>query len=343
MQKRPHNRTERSAPQKNLRIIPIGGCEEVGRNMTIFEYDGDSIVLDMGIQFPDEDMPGVDYIIPNVSYLKGKEREIRAVILSHGHLDHIGAVSHLVPKIGNPLIIASPLTKALVMKRHEEFKTKVTLKFREIRANNQSIKLGKFTVTFFAVTHSIMDAFGVIIRTPHANIIHLGDWRYDLDPVQGKPTDFSHLAHWNTPSVPSVLMMESLGAIHPGHQSSEKDVYNNIKKIIENAKGRVIIGTFSSMLERIGQIIESSESLGRKVAVDGFSMKTNVEIGKRFGYIKSKPNTLIDIAKINDYPRNKVTVVCTGAQGEGLAVLMRIAEGEHRHVKIEKSDTIVFS
>ena len=311
--------------------------------MTAFEYRGDIIILDMGVQFPDEDMPGVDYIIPNIGYFKGKEKNIRAIILSHGHLDHIGAVSHLAPKLGNPLIVASPLTKALVIKRHEEYKGLPKLKFREITASNQTIKLGSFTLTFFAVTHSIMDSFGVVIQTPEGNIIHLGDWRYDLDPVAGKPTDFKHLAKWSTKNVPSVLMMESLGAIHEGHQGSEKEVHNNIKKIIDGAKGRVIIGTFSSMLERIGQIIINAESAGRKVAVDGYSMKANVEIGKKFGYIKSKPHTIIDIAKANDYPNNKIVVICTGAQGEGRAVLMRIAEGEHKHVKVEKSDTIVFS
>jgi len=332
-----------AAKSAKLKIYALGGLEEVGRNMTVFEYGSDIIVLDMGHQFPEEDMHGIDYIIPNISSLKGKEKNIRAVILTHGHLDHIGAAPHLLPRLGNPLVIGAPMTIALLKKQIENHHTKFTPKTLEVKDLKRPIKLGLFKINFFRVTHSIKDALGIIIETPEANIIHPGDWRYDLDPVEGEPTDLKHLAKWKTKTKPSVLMMESLGSTQEGHQGSERDIYNNMEKIIRDAAGRVIFGTFSSMLERIGQIIQIAEQYGKKVAVDGFSMKANVEIGRQFGFIKTKKETLVDISQIHTYPKNRVIVICTGSQGEGRAVLSRIASGEHRFIKIEPQDTVVFS
>ncbi|HAO81497.1 MAG TPA: ribonuclease J [Candidatus Veblenbacteria bacterium] len=333
----------RSSNEQKLRIIPFGGQEEVGRNMTIFEYGHDIIVLDMGLQFPEEDMPGVDYIIPDIRYLKGKEKNIRGVILSHGHLDHIGAVPHLLPRLGWPTVYASRMTLALVRRRLEEAKLQRYLKAYEIKTANETLTLGKIKVGFFDVTHSIMDALGVVIQTPVANIVHPGDWRYDLNPVTGRPTDFSQLARWNSKTTPSVLMMESLGSTKEGSQISEIEIFRNIKGLLERAPGRVIIATFASMVERVGWLINISEQLGKKVALDGYSMKMNVEIAKKIGYLKFQKNTLVDVRKIHDYPDNKVVVVCTGAQGEDRAVLMRIATGEHKSIKLKKNDTIVFS
>src|SRR3990167_1846144 len=336
-------RAERTSGEPKLRIIPLGGQEEVGRNMTIFEYGDDIVVLDMGLQFPEEDMPGVDYIIPDIRYLKGKERKIRGVILSHGHLDHIGAVPHLLPRLGWPTVYASRMTLALVRRRLEEAKLLRYLKAYEIKSASETLTLGRIRLGFFDVTHSIMDAMGVIIQTPVANVIHPGDWRYDLNPVTGRPTDFSKLARWNTRTTPSVLMMESLGSTKEGSQISEIEIFRNIKGLLERAPGRVIIATFASMVERVGWLINISEQLGKKVALDGYSMKMNVEIAKKIGYLKFQKQTLIDVKKIHDYPDNKVVVVCTGAQGEDRAVLMRVASGEHRSIKLKKSDTIIFS
>ena len=329
--------------EEKLKIYALGGLEEVGRNMVVFELGSDIVIVDMGLQFPEEDMHGIDYIIPNISSLKGKEKNIRAVIVTHGHMDHIGAAPHLLPKLGNPLVIAAPMTVALIKRQIENYREKFTPKFAEVKTLNQPMYLGKFKANFFAVTHAIKDSFGVILETPMVNVIHPGDWRYDLDPVAGRPTDYSELAKWGKGKKPSVLLMESLGSTKEGHQGSEKEVYKNIENIVAKAPGRVIFGTFSSMLERIGQVIQIAENQGKKVAVDGFSMKTNVEIGKQFGYIKAKKNTLIDMAKIHSQPKNKIVVICTGSQGEGRAVLNRIASGEHRFIKIEPNDTIVFS
>lgn len=326
-----------------LRIIPLGGQEEVGRNMTVFEFDDDIVVLDMGLQFPEEDMPGIDYIIPDTNYLRGKEKKIQGVILTHGHLDHIGASPHLLPRLGWPTVYASKLTITLLKKRLEESNLVQYLKTEEIRSVRDTLSFGKMRVGFFDVSHSIMDSIGVIIQTPAANIIHPGDWKYDLDPVSGPKTDFSHLAKWNTKTAPSILMMESIGSTKEGHQLSEREIFENVQSIIAKAPGRVIVATFSSMVERVGQLISVAEELDKKVALDGYSMKLNMQIAKEIGYLKFKPSTLIDIRRIHDYPKQKIIVICTGAQGEDRAVLMRIANGEHKSVKIEKSDTIIFS
>ena len=326
-----------------LRIIPLGGQEEVGRNCTVFEYGKDIVVLDVGLQFPEEDMPGIDYIIPDVRYLRGKEKNIRGVILSHGHLDHIGAVPHILPQLGWPPVYSSKLTLALVRKRLEESHLQAHLRAHEIKSDREVLQFGHIRINFFKVTHSVMDTMGVVISTPDVSVIHMGDWRYDLDPVEGPPTDFSHLAQWNTPKRPSLLMMESLGSTKEGHQGSEREVYETLRRLITNAAGRVIVATFASGLERVSQIINIADQLGKKVALDGFSMKTNVEIGKRIGYLKYRAATLVDVSRINDYPQNKIVVICTGAQGEDRAVLMRIASGEHRHLKVESKDTIIFS
>ncbi len=311
--------------------------------MTVFEYGNDIVVLDMGLQFPEEDMPGIDYIIPDSRYLQGKERNIRGVLLSHGHLDHIGALPHLLPKLGWPTVYGAKMTIALVRKRLEEAQLLKFFKAQEIKSDNEKLSLGNLKVDFFPATHSVMDALGVVIQTPVANVIHMGDWRYDSNPVQGQATDFSHLSKWNTNLTPSYLMFESLGSTKEGHQIPEQEIYENIKQLLEKAPGRIIIATFSSMVERVAWIVEVAEKLGKKVALDGFSMKTNIEVAKRFGYVKFNPGTLIDVKRVRDYPDNKVVIVCTGAQGEDRAVLMRIANGEHRQIHLKKEDTIVFS
>ena len=334
--------TKPHANKEKLRIIPLGGQEEVGRNMTVFEYGENIVILDMGLQFPEEDMPGIDYIIPDTHYLKGKEKNIKAVILSHGHLDHIGAAPHILPLLNWPPVFAGKLTLNLLKRRLEESNLLKYLKAKEIQSADETLIFGQMKIGFFEVTHSIMDALGIIIQTPVANVLDLGDWRYDLDPVSGSKTDFSHLAKWNTETIPSILMMESLGATKEGSQLSEREVLNNMRNIIVKAPGRIIVGTFSSMIERVGQLISIAEELGKKVALDGYSMKTNMEIAKEIGYLKFNPSTLIDVKNIHDYPKQKIMVICTGAQGEDRAVLMRIANGEHKSVKIEKSDTIIF-
>jgi ribonuclease J len=326
-----------------LRIIPIGGQEEVGRNMTIFEYGGDIVILDMGMMFPEEDMPGIDYIIPNISYLKGKEKNIRGVVLSHGHLDHIGAAPILLRQLGYPPIIGRDMTIAMVKKRLEDFEkgSAQNLKTISVKNTTDKLSLGKFIVEFFEIEHSIMDAVGVILKTPDGTVIHPGDWTMEKTPTGGSLVNYNHLSE--LPS-PRILMLESLGAIvtNPS-RTTEDEMYHNLEKLISEATGKIIIGTFSSQIRRIGHILEYAEKIGKKVALDGYSMKMNVDIAKELGYIKMHKETLITVNDLHKYPENKVVIVCTGAQGEGNAVLSRIITDNHRHIKIKKNDTVIFS
>lgn len=326
-----------------LRIIPLGGMEEVGRNMTVFEYDKDIVILDMGIQFPEEDMPGIDYIIPSISYLKGKEKNIRAVIFSHGHLDHIGAAPLILPKLGFPPIIGQDLTIALIKKRMEDFEKKSAklLDVINIKSVSDRFNFGKFRVGFFKVEHSILDAVGVIIATPQGTIIHPGDWTMEKNPISGEPITYYHLA--NLPR-PKILMLESLGSTDTSEKmTSEREMHKNLEKLISEASGKVIIGTFASQIKRISHILEYAVKIGKKVALDGYSIKTNIEIARELGYVKVEKGTIIPVSEVGKYPDEKIIVICTGAQGEGNAVLSRIVSDDHRYIKIRKNDTIIFS
>ncbi len=329
-----------------LRIIPIGGNEEVGRNMVVFEYGtgggkSDIVVVDIGMQFPEEDMPGIDYIVPNASYLKGKEKNIRGVIFTHGHLDHIGAAPVVLKQLGYPPIIARDLTLALVKKKVEDGNPGAASLLKTISVKNldKKMSLGIFKVNFFEVEHSIMDSMGVALETPVGTPIHLGDWTISHDPADGNKITYEQLSKL---PAPRILMLESLGAVKTS-TSSEKIVQGNLEDLIKGAKGRVILATFASQVKRIKLLLEFCERVGRKVALDGYSMRTNVEIAKELGYIKVKPDTLIPINDIHKYPDHKILVLCTGAQGEHNAALNKIVTGHHRFIKLKKDDTIVFS
>jgi len=326
----------------NLRVIPLGGCEEVGRNMTIFEYKNDIVILDMGLQFPEEDMPGIDYVIPNIEYLKGRERNIQGVIFSHGHLDHIGAAPILLKKLGNPPIIGRPLTIEMIKRRQEDFNkgSSKTLKTIYIKDIKDKIQLGHFNASFFRIDHSIMDAIGTILKTPLATIIHPGDWMIEHNPLGRNEIQYRYLAKLNRPTV---LMLESLGATNSEKPITEEQMLNNLYKLIDSAPGRTIIATFSSQLQRIKQILEYASSIGKKVALDGFSIKVNVDIAKKLGYIKISKDVIIPLRKISDYPENKLIIICTGSQGEEMSVLARIVAKSHRFISLKKSDTVIFS
>jgi len=252
----PQIKIEATGDSKNkLRIIPIGGNEEVGRNMTIFEYDGDIVILDMGMMFPEEDMPGIDYIVPNISYLKGKEKQIRGVVFSHGHLDHIGAAPILLKELGYPAIIGRDMTIALVKKKMEDFEKGSAENLKTIRVNAvaDKIALGKFRIEFFEVEHSIMDAVGVIIKTPHGTVIHPGDWTMEKNATGKSLVTYTELA--KLPS-PKILMLESLGAINTNpNRTTEETMYRNLDKLVSETAGKIIIGTFSSQIKRIGHIL----------------------------------------------------------------------------------------
>ncbi|MSU54540.1 MAG: ribonuclease J [Candidatus Staskawiczbacteria bacterium] len=333
------------AKPNTLRIIPLGGMEEVGRNMTVFEYNQDIVVLDMGLQFPEEDMPGIDYVIPNTEYLVGKEKNIKAIIFSHGHLDHIGAAPILLKKLNYPPVLGRPLTMEMIKHRMEDFEKGSSKKLQTtyIKSLDEKHSLGNFALSFFQIDHAIMDAVGVVLETPAATVIHPGDWTIEKDPTGRDVIHYDQLANLKKPGIPTILMLEALGAIVTKTPITEKEMMGNINKLIGGAPGRTIIATFSSQIERIKQIMEFAATTNKKVALDGFSMKMNIELATQLGYIKVPKDVVISIDRIKDYADNKVIVICTGAQGEEMAALPRIIAGNHKYITIKKDDTIIFS
>lgn len=255
-------------PEKTLRIIPLGGQEEVGRNMTVFEYGDDIVIIDMGVQFPEEDMPGIDYIVPNVSYLKGKEKNIRGVLFTHGHLDHIGAAPILLKQLNYPTIIGRDFTLALIKHKVEDQEKGAASRLKTVRVKSldDRIRLGVFEVRFFEVEHSIMDAMGIALVTPNGSIIHLGDWMISNEPVEPNDVSYNHL---DSLPKPTFLMLESLGATKKGMPPSETEVHTNLQNLIRTAPGRIIIGTFASQVRRIAYLIEYAEKQGKRVALEG--------------------------------------------------------------------------
>jgi ribonuclease J len=326
---------------KSLRIIPLGGLDEIGRNMMVLEYDRDIIIVDMGLQFPEDDMPGIDYIIPNTAYLKDKKEKIRGVIITHGHYDHIGAIPHSIGRLGNPPIYATPLTRGIILRRQEDFPEAPKLDIHEIKKTDK-IELGCFKIEFFHVNHNIPDGVGLAIDTPVGRIVHTGDFKFDHSPIGDEPADIYRISEIANGGV-LAMMSDSTNAEKPGHSISEKEIQDNLEIIFKEAPGRIIIGTFASLISRIQEVINLTEKYKKKLAIDGYSMRINVEIAKKLGYLKAQKGTLIKIKQIDDYPAKKIVVLCTGAQGEDNAVLMRIANREHRYVQIGNGDAVAFS
>ncbi len=326
-----------------LKVIHFGGLGEVGRNMSAIQYDDEIVLIDAGVRFPDADeMPGIDFIIPNVDYLNDKQHMVKAMFFTHGHLDHIGALPFVRNKIGDPDVYAAPLTKAILMKRMDEFKHLKPLEINQIEAG-ETIKVSdKISVQVLRISHSIPDDLAIAVKTPAGVVIHSSDFKFDETPVNDKPAQIEELKKLAEEGV-LLLESDSTGAEKEGHSLSEQDITANLDKIISEATGMLIMGTFASLINRVQQIITISEKYGRKVVFDGYSMKSNVEICKKLGYLKMRQGTQITMDQIDDYPRDKVTAVVTGAQGEDNAVLMRIANGEHKAIQIKKHDTIVFS
>ena len=337
----PRNFSHGGASKNSLRIIPLGGLEEIGRNMTVFEFGSDIIIVDMGLQFPDEDMPGIDYLIPDVAYLKGKEKNIRGVLITHGHYDHIGAIPHLMETLGNPPIYMTELTRGIVVKRQEEYKDKAPLNIHTVKKIDR-VRLGAFNVEFFHVNHTIPDAVGIAIGTPVGTVIHTGDFKFDHSPISDAPADIAKIARLGDDNI-LALMSDSTDSRTPGYSLSESRIAKTLDDIFEQSEHRLIFATFSSLISRVQSIVASAEKHGRKVAVDGYSMKTNVEIARTLGHLQTRKGTIIPISKVNEYPDGKVAILCTGSQGESNAVLMRIVNGEHRFVKVHKNDTFVLS
>ncbi|MDP2641605.1 MAG: ribonuclease J [Candidatus Yanofskybacteria bacterium] len=332
---------EKQQSADSMRIIPLGGLGEVGRNMMVLDYNGKIIIIDMGFRMPEEDMPGIDYIIPNISSLRQRAADVLGVVFTHGHYDHMGAVPYLVKELGNPPLFAGPLARAIILKRQVEFPNQPKLKFTTVQAGKR-FRLGPFELEPFPQNHNIPDNFGYVIRTKLGAIIHTSDFKFDEDPVNEPPTDFEQFKRFGKERV-LLLMSDSTNAEQPNHSMSERIIMNNLEEIFKNCKGRIISATFASLLNRVQQMITLSEKYGRRVVVEGHSMKMNVEISRKLGYMRIKPGTLIKSQDISKYPDEKITVLGTGAQGEERAVLMRIVTGEHRNIRIQRGDTVIFS
>jgi len=329
--------------QDVIKIIPLGGLGEVGRNMTIFEYQEKILIVDVGFKMPEESMPGIDYVIPNATYLKGKEKNIVGIVFTHGHYDHIGAVPYIISKIWRKdlPIYASPLTKGIIMKREMEFTRLPKLNIEEVK-NGSIIKLNPFTVEFFSQNHNIPDNLGLVISTPLGNIVHTSDFKFDPAPVNDLPTDFKKLEDIANRKV-LLLMSDSTGAEEEGHSLSEKDIFENLEKIFLQANGRIIAATFSSLVNRIQQMVTLAEKYKRRVIIEGHSMRINVEMSRQLGYFKAKKGTIIGKKNMKEFPDSKIVILCTGAQGESSAALMRIVNKEDKIIRLQKGDSMVLS
>lgn len=326
---------------EGIRIILLGGLGEVGRNMMLLEYQGKILIIDAGLRMPEEDMPGIDYIIPNIAYLKGKEKNVVGILITHGHYDHIGALPYIVGQLGNPPIYAGLLAKAIILKRQEDVPNQPKLRMVDLM-NGKKFQAGPFEIEAFRQNHNISDNFGFVINTPLGAIVHTSDFKFDDTPINDLPSDYEKLKQIGAKKV-LLLMSDSTNAEEPNHSMSEKVIMENLDEIFKSAKGRIITATFASLINRMQQIITLSEKYGRKVSPEGYSMKSNLEITQQLGYIKAKKGTILKTKEVLSYPDPKITIMCTGAQGEENAVLMRIVNGEHPQLRIQKGDSVIFS
>ncbi|MEK7175653.1 MAG: ribonuclease J [Patescibacteria group bacterium] len=325
-----------------IRIVPLGGVEEVGRNMLVVESENDIIILDVGFHFvEEEEAMGADFTLPNFKYLEERKEKIRAVVITHGHLDHIGGIPFIMERIGNPPIYAQNLTTLMIRKRQEEYLSKPPLTLNIVDASSK-IKFNELTIRFFPVYHSIPDSMGAIIETPFGNVLVSGDMK--VEHIKGKPTPKEEQTWGNLGKENNLLLIaDSTSASLPGFSIEEKEVQKNIEEIIKAAQGRLIIGTFASQFERLIKIIEICERHNKYIVLEGRSIKNNMEIAKLAGLLSPKKETIIEAQDIDNYPPNKVVIIATGAQGEEFAALMRIATNKHKCLRFTTTDTVMLS
>ncbi len=328
-------------PNAKVRIIPLGGLHEIGKNMTAIECGDDIVVIDCGLAFPDEEMPGVDLVIPDVTYLEANASKVRGIVLTHGHEDHIGAIPYVLRNI-NPPIYGTRLTVGIVRNKLKEFSLDVAPKLIEVKAGDV-IRLGGMSVEFIHVNHSIADACALAIKTPLGTIVHSGDFKLDLTPIDGEIMDITRLGELGKEGV-MLLMCESTNAERPGSTPSERKVGASLEYIFNTHKQqRIVIATFSSNVHRVQQIIDAAARHGRKVAVTGRSMLNIVGAAVELGYMNVPKGVLIDISEIRKYNPEQITIVTTGSQGEPMSALYRMAFGEHREVQLSMNDVVIIS
>lgn len=323
-----------------IKIIPLGGLGEIGKNMTAFECGSDIIVVDCGLGFPDEQMYGIDIVIPDIAYLKANASRIKGIILTHGHEDHIGAIPYVMKALDVP-IYATPLTAALVELKLEEhdllYNTQIFTK-----KSGDSFRLGCFTIEFINVNHSIADAVALAIKTPLGTIIHTGDFKIDITPIQGKMIDLPRLGQLGNEGV-LALLSDSTNVEKPGYSVSEMKVGETFDRLFKNCDQRIIVTTFASNVYRLQQIIDVAAKYKRKVGITGRSMENILRVATVLGYLSVPEGVLMDIAQLNKMPKNKVVIISTGSQGEAMSALYRMAFSEHRQINIEPGDRVIVS
>ncbi len=327
-------------PATPLRIIPLGGLGEIGKNMMAIEFGNDIVVVDSGLMFPEAEMLGVDLVIPDISYLQQNQEKLRGIFISHGHEDHIGALPYLLPALNVP-VYSTPLSQGLISVRLRERRLVENSDLRTLRPGEQT-SVGDMRVEFFRVAHSIPDAVGMAIHTPVGTVVHTGDFKFDHTPVDGGRTDIAKLAQLGSEGV-FLLLSDSTYAEVPGFTPSEQVVGIELDRIIGQASGRVIVACFASLISRIQQVIDAAMAANRKVVVLGRSMQNNVTMALDMGYLYAPDGLLINVDQLRRLPPEKVVVIVTGSQGEPAAVLARIANKDHRNIRIQAGDTVVLS
>ncbi len=326
--------------KEKLKIIPLGGLGEVGKNMTAYEYGGDILIVDAGIMFPENDMLGVDYIIPDFEYLLDKADRVRGIVITHGHEDHIGAVRHVLEQIPVP-VFSTPLALGLIEGKLARGGMANKADLRRLKAG-EKVQIGKFTVETFHICHSIPDSIGLGITTGAGLVIHMSDFKLDQTPVDGWPTDYAKLAEFSQRGV-ELLLSDSTNSERPGWTPSEKIIGPAFDQVMASAPGRVIVATFASLISRIQQVADSAVRNRRKMAFAGTSMVENVKIARNLGYLKAPDETFVPIDQALHLPDNKVVIMCTGSQGEPSSIIGRLSTGSNRQFDVKRGDTIVLS
>jgi len=327
-------------PKSRLKIIPLGGVGEIGKNMMVIEYEDDIIIIDAGLMFPEEEMLGIDLVIPDISYLIEKREKIRGIVVTHGHEDHVGALPYVLPQLDVP-VYSTKLTRGLISVKLKERKALAGADLKAVPFGGK-VTLGKFGVEFFPVCHSIPDSAGLIIHTPIGTVIHSGDFKLDYTPVSGEPTALSRLAQLGGQGV-LLLLSDSTYAELPGYTPSERVVGETLDRVIAEAPGRVIITTFSSLVSRIQQVIDAAARHQRRVFIVGRSMSDTARMALELGYLQAPEGVLARLDELRGMPRDKIVFVTTGSQGEPTSALVRMANRDHRQVHILRGDTVVIS
>lgn len=324
-----------------LKIIPLGGLDGIGKNMTVFESGDDMVLVDAGLMFPDDSQPGIDLVLPDYTYVLENEEKLRGIIVTHGHEDHTGSLPYLLQDLNNKVpIFSSKLTLGFIEGKLSEFRIRAP-KFREVKGGSH-VNLGGISLDFFSMTHSIPGALGVFIRTNQGTVMHTGDFKLDQTPIDGVTPDYAAISRFAKQGI-DLLLSDSTNATVPGFTKSEAEVGPNLLHAIKNAPGRVFVASFSSHIHRLQQICDAARKCGRKVVVTGRSMLTNTRVARELGYLNIDDADIIDAFDIDNLPDDKIVVMCTGSQGEPLSALSRMANGEHKTLSIHEGDTVILS